>query len=232
MKAIVKKRENKRENKREKKPEKKRAARIYCQSVLKTLAESNPDAACELVYRTPFELLVSVVLSAQATDKSVNSAMLEIHKEGFLTPKKVLSWGPDKLLSKIRRIGLAPTKAKNVVKLSESIMSKHSGEVPSTRDELEALAGVGRKTASVILGEIFGEPTLAVDTHVFRVTQRLGWHLEKTPDATEKTLLKLIPSGFLPKAHHLLILHGRYTCTARSPKCAECVVSKWCPSKI
>lgn len=184
---------------------------------------------CELYYETPFQLLVSVVLSAQTTDKSVNLAMEPLYKKGF-TPESLLQMGQENFLASIRRIGLAPTKAKHVFALTKLLLEHHQGIVPSTREELEALPGVGRKTANVVLGEIFHQPTIAVDTHVFRVGQRLGWHNEKTPLKAELALLKIIPKEDLPQAHHWMVLHGRYTCKAIKPKCDTCYLSDLCPS--
>ena len=198
--------------------------------ILTRLKELNPTPHCELYYETPFQLLLSVVLSAQATDKSVNAAMTDLYKNG-LTPDDVLALGEKGFLEKIRRIGLAPTKAKNSVKLSQIIKQKFSGKIPTTREDLESLPGVGRKTANVILGEIFKEPTLAVDTHVFRVTRRLGLHKCTSPEKAEEKLLSVIDPTWLPMAHHWFILHGRYTCTARSPQCGTCSVNDLCNSK-
>jgi endonuclease-3 len=195
--------------------------------ILSRLKTLNPDPRCELYYETPFQLLVSVVLSAQATDKSVNAAMADLYKSG-LGVKEILALGEAGFLEKIRKIGLAPTKAKNVLKLTKIIHETYQGEIPTTREELEALPGVGRKTANVILGEIFREPTIAVDTHVFRVTARLGLHKEKTPEKSELVLLKIIDPKWLPMAHHWFILHGRYTCLARGPKCGECPLRDIC----
>jgi endonuclease-3 len=198
--------------------------------VIELLSKAHPDPKCELIYNTPFELLVSVVLSAQATDKSVNAAMAPIYESSGLTPDDVIRMGEAGFLEKIRRIGLAPTKARNILKLAKIVVDKHQAKVPSVRQDLEDLPGVGRKTANVILGEIFGEPTLAVDTHVFRVTKRLGLHSEPTPEKAEMKLLSLIPKKYLPKAHHLFILHGRYLCTAKKPHCPKCPLGKICPS--
>ena len=188
-----------------------------------------PDPRCELYYETPFQLLVSVVLSAQTTDKIVNRCMEPLYRQGF-TPEQVVAWGREQLLSRIRSIGLAPTKSKNVVALSHQLLNKFEGEVPSSRVDLEALPGVGRKTANVILGELFGQPTLAVDTHVFRVGRRLGLHDAPSPIKAEKQLMGAFPKRYLPKAHHWLILHGRYTCKALKPLCAACVLSDLCDS--
>lgn len=197
--------------------------------ILERLSLLNPNPRCELTYKTPFQLLVSVVLSAQTTDKSVNKCMEPLYSSDF-TPETVISMGADKLLAKIRTIGLAPTKAKNVYKLSQILLAKHQGKVPSRREELEALPGVGRKTANVILGEIYREPVLAVDTHVFRVAARLGLHRETTPEKAELELLKVIPPRLLPDGHHWFILHGRYTCKAMNPDCANCGIKDLCPS--
>jgi endonuclease-3 len=200
------------------------------EKILERFFSSNPAPKCELHFHTPYQLLVSVVLSAQATDKSVNAAMTDLYDHG-LSPGDVLKMGEIGFLEKIRKIGLAPTKAKNVIKLTEIIHTKYSDQIPTTREELEALPGVGRKTANVILGEIFKEPTLAVDTHVYRVTARLGLHKESTPEKSEPVILNLIDKKWLPMAHHWFILHGRYTCLARSPKCGECKIADLC-SKI
>jgi endonuclease-3 len=201
----------------------------HLDEALRRLDRAYPDPRCELFYLTPYQLLVSVVLSAQTTDKMVNRCMEPVYRAGF-TPELALKWGEGKLLEKIRSIGLAPTKAKNVIKLSQRLIDQHGGQVPNHREALEDLPGVGRKTANVILGELFGEPTLAVDTHVFRVTARLGFHQEKTPEKAEQALLKILPKNVLPKAHHWFILHGRYVCKAQSPQCVSCPLNDICPS--
>jgi endonuclease-3 len=188
---------------------------------------ANPAPKTELVYRTPYELLVSVVLSAQATDKSVNLATDKLFKE-FNTPARIAKLGVAGLEEFIRTIGLFRTKAKNVVALSNILIDKHGGEVPSTREELEGLPGVGRKTANVVLNTAFGQPTMAVDTHIFRVANRTGLGPGKDPLEVEQKLLKFTPPEFLMNAHHWLILHGRYTCVARKPKCPECRVRDLC----
>jgi len=188
-----------------------------------------PDARCELFYSTPYQLLCSVVLSAQATDKQVNKVMTPLYERGFF-PQQVFQEGEKNLLEKIKSIGLAPTKAKNIIKLTQSILENHHGEVPKTRKDLEELAGVGRKTANVILGELFGEPTFAVDTHAFRVGRRLGLHSEKNPEKAELSMLQLIDAKFLPRAHHWFILHGRYICKAQNPSCSTCILQDICPS--
>lgn len=197
--------------------------------ILDKLREHNPDPRCELIYFTDYQLLVSVVLSAQATDKQVNKVMEPIYAQGF-TPEIMHGWGEEGFLQKIRSIGLAPTKAKNVNKLTNILLENYQGRVPATREELEALPGVGRKTANVILGELHRHPTLAVDTHVFRVTQRLGLHNEKTAEKAELVLLDLVPPSYLPDAHHWFILLGRYVCKARVPECERCVLNQICPS--
>lgn len=191
------------------------------------LGDANPDANCELYYENPYQLLVSVVLSAQTTDKMVNRCMEPLYRKGF-DIDQVLSWGPEGLLQRIRSIGLAPTKSKNIVRLSIMLREKHHDEVPNDREQLEALPGVGRKTANVILGEIFGHPTLAVDTHVYRVGSRLGLHREASPEKAELELLKVIDPACLPQGHHWLILHGRYTCRAQKPLCEQCMLTDLC----
>ena len=184
----------------------------------------------DLQFKTPFELLVAVVLSAQATDKSVNVATNKLFPVAN-TPATIAALGEEGLIPYIRTIGLFRTKAKNVIALCCLLIEHHAGEVPSTRTELEALPGVGRKTANVVLNVAFGQPTIAVDTHVHRVANRLGICRSTTPEATEQALLKRTPEQHLLHAHHYLILHGRYTCTARSPQCAACVISARCPSR-
>lgn len=206
------------------------ALKARVDEILTRLQALNPNPHCELYYETPYQLLVSVVLSAQATDKSVNEAMTGLYQKG-LTVDDVLDMGESGFLAKIRRIGLAPTKAKNVLKLSKIIKDEYAGEIPRTREGLEALPGVGRKTANVILGEIFKEPTIAVDTHVYRVTTRLDLQKESTPEKAELKLLEVIDPKWLPRAHHWFILHGRYTCLARGPKCDDCCLKDLCHSK-
>ncbi len=198
-------------------------------ALLEKLRQQNPNPHCELIYHSDFQLLVSVVLSAQATDKQVNKVMEPLYKEGF-TPERVVNWGEKALLERIKSIGLAPTKAKNIAKLSQILLDRHQGHVPKTREALEELPGVGRKTANVILGELHQLPTLAVDTHVFRVTARLGLQQEATAEKAEKVLLDIVPASYLPAAHHWFILLGRYTCKARRPECERCVLRDDCPS--
>ena len=193
--------------------------------------KENPTPHCELYYETPYQLLVSVVLSAQTTDKSVNKCMEPLYKAGF-NPEHVLQWKEEGFYQHIKSIGLARTKAKHVYKLTQILTSKEKSKyfVPDNREELEALPGVGRKTASVVLGELYKQPTLAIDTHVFRVSKRLALQNEKTPQAAEKVLLKIIPSHYLPRAHHWFVLHGRYVCKAIRPLCEQCVLNDLCPS--
>ncbi len=195
--------------------------------IVARLQKEFPNPHCELYYETPYQLLVSVVLSAQTTDKSVNRQMEPLYRQGF-GPETALAWGQELLLSKIRTIGLAPTKSKNVIKLTQILMEKYQGKVPHSREALEALPGVGRKTANVVLGEIFKEPTLAVDTHVFRVTTRLALQKEANPLKAEKELLLILDQKVLPAAHHLFIFLGRYVCQARKPACASCVLQDIC----
>lgn len=204
---------------------------LQTEEVVRRLRTLNPNPRCELYYKTPFHLLVSVALSAQTTDKMVNLCMQPVYDEGDFNPTFVARLGAEGLLKIIRRIGLAPTKSKRVVELAKILIEKHSGEVPQTREELEALPGVGRKTANVILGELFGQPTIAVDTHVFRVSYRLGLHTEKTPEKCELVLLDLINKKHLPAAHHWFILHGRYACKAINPACESCALADICPSR-
>ncbi len=187
------------------------------------LREADPEPKSELEYSTPFELLVAVVLSAQATDRSVNLATRRLFPVAN-TPAKIAALGVEGLEDFIRTIGLYRTKAKNVVALARLLIERHGGEVPATREELEALPGVGRKTANVVLNVAFGQPTMAVDTHIFRVSNRTGLAPGKDPLAVESRLLKVVPEEFRLHAHHWLILHGRYTCIARKPRCGECRV--------
>ena len=184
----------------------------------------------ELGYTSPFTLLVAVVLSAQATDKSVNKATEILYRTAD-TPEKIIALGEEGLTPFIRIIGLYRTKARNVVALSRMLIEGHGGEVPLQREALQALPGVGRKTASVVLNELDIEPAIAVDTHVFRVSHRLGLSTAKTPDKVEAELMAKIPERYLTRAHHWLILHGRYTCVARRPRCEICLVADLCPSR-
>ncbi len=195
--------------------------------IFERLRSANPSPTTELAYRTPFELLVAVVLSAQATDKSVNLATAELFKQ-FNTPQAIARLGVAGLERYIKRIGLYRTKAKNVVELSRRLVEQFGGEVPATREALESLPGVGRKTANVVLNTAFGQPTVAVDTHIFRVANRTGLARGKDPREVEDRLVKLTPPEFLRDAHHWLILHGRYTCLARKPGCPECLIVDLC----
>jgi endonuclease III len=197
--------------------------------IFRRLAAAKPDPKGELEYVNPFTLLVAVVLSAQATDAGVNKATRALFKVAD-TPKKMLGLGVEGVQERIKTIGLYRNKAKNVIGLSHALIDQHGGEVPHKREALEALPGVGRKTANVVLNTAFGEPTMAVDTHVFRVANRLDLAQGKTPLEVEMGLLRVIPESYLHHAHHWLILHGRYVCQARRPKCDACVVCDLCSS--
>jgi endonuclease-3 len=188
------------------------------------------DPRTELDYDSPFTLVVAVALSAQATDVSVNKATARLFAVAD-TPQKMLALGEEGLKPYISSIGLYNTKAKNVIALSRILIEQYAGEVPLQRDKLQALPGVGRKTASVVLNELRIEPAIAVDTHVFRVSHRLGLADGKTPDQVEAQLMAIVPQPYLTRAHHWLILHGRYVCVARRPKCEECIVGDLCPSR-
>ncbi|HEX7776661.1 MAG TPA: endonuclease III [Parvibaculum sp.] len=194
------------------------------------LSKALPEPRTELQFINPYTLLVAVVLSAQATDKGVNKATEPLFKVAD-TPQKMVKLGEAKLTHYIKTIGLFRTKAKNVIRLSELLIEKHGGIVPRTREELEALPGVGRKTANVVLNVAFGEPTIAVDTHIFRVGNRTGLATGKTPLEVEEKLMKVVPEKYRLHAHHWLILHGRYTCIARKPNCPACVVRDLCGFK-
>ncbi|HSM98764.1 MAG TPA: endonuclease III [Gallionella sp.] len=194
------------------------------------LQAANPHPTTELEYSTPFELLVAVMLSAQATDVSVNAATRQLYPVAN-TPGKILALGEEKLRGYIQRIGLYKTKAKHVMQTCRLLMERHGGAVPQTREELEALPGVGRKTANVILNTAFGQPTIAVDTHIFRVANRIGLAPGKDVLEVEKKLLKFVPDEFKHDAHHWLILHGRYVCQARKPKCGACIIRDLCEYK-
>ncbi|MBK8522905.1 MAG: endonuclease III [Betaproteobacteria bacterium] len=194
------------------------------------LQAANPQPTTELEYASTFQLLIAVILSAQATDKSVNLATRSLFADAP-TPAAILALGEDGLMEYINRIGLYRTKAKNVIATCRILVEQHGGEVPQTREALEALPGVGRKTANVVLNTAFGEPTMAVDTHIFRVANRTGLGPGKTPLAVEMKLLKSVPEIYQRDAHHWLILHGRYTCIARRPRCAECLIADLCEFK-
>ncbi len=205
--------------------EKARIAAIYDR-----FAAAVAEPRTELAYKTPFTLLVAVVLSAQATDKSVNKATERLYAVAD-TPEAIVKLGESGLTPFIASIGLFRTKAKNVVRLSQILVEEYGGQVPLEREKLEALPGVGRKTASVVLNELDIEPAIAVDTHVFRVAHRLKLSNGKTPHDVEDDLMVITPAPYLSRAHHWLILHGRYTCLARKPKCAACIVGDLCPSR-
>jgi len=194
------------------------------------LRAQNPNPTTELIYHSSFELLVAVVLSAQATDVSVNKATAKLFPIAN-TPQAILNLGIERLKEYIKTIGLYNSKAQNVMKTCALLLEKHQGQVPNKREELEALPGVGRKTANVVLNTAFGQATMAVDTHIFRVANRTGLAPGKTPLAVELALLKNIEPEFLHDAHHWLILHGRYVCTARKPHCAQCIIADLCEYK-
>ena len=191
---------------------------------------ANPEPRGELHYRTPFELLIAVILSAQATDKSVNLATDELYQYAN-TPQSIFKLGQKGLERYVKSIGLYRTKAKNILATCKLLIDNHAGEVPRTREALEALPGVGRKTANVVLNIAFGEPTIAVDTHLFRIGNRTGLAPGKTPLEVEERLLKFVPAEYMQHAHHWLILHGRYVCVARTPKCGECLIRDLCEWK-
>jgi endonuclease-3 len=194
------------------------------------LQAANPHPATELEYSTPFELLVAVMLSAQATDKSVNLATRELFPVAN-TPQKLLDLGEDNVREYVQRIGLYQTKSKHIIQTCRILVVQHEGQVPGTREALEALPGVGRKTANVMLNTAFGQPTIAVDTHIFRISNRTGLAPGKSVEEVEKKLLKVVPDEFKLDAHHWLILHGRYVCQARKPKCGECIIQDLCEFK-
>ena len=195
--------------------------------IYRRLQAENPKPTTELKYQSPFQLLVSVILSAQATDVSVNRATKTLFAEAG-TPQGMLDLGLERLKEHIKSIGLFNTKAANILKTCESLISLHGGEVPRDRAALEALPGVGRKTANVVLNTAFGEPTIAVDTHIFRVANRTKLAPGKTPRQVEDKLLRFTPNDFKRDAHHWLILHGRYVCVARKPRCGACVIEDLC----
>jgi endonuclease-3 len=200
------------------------------EEIFRRLREANPEPTTELRHETPFELLVSVVLSAQATDKGVNKATEKLFPVAN-TPEAILKLGERRLKSYIKTIGLYNSKAKNIIKTCRILVKEHDGAVPSDRASLEALPGVGRKTANVILNTAFGEPTIAVDTHIFRVGNRTGIAPGKTPRQVEDGLIKHVPDEYKKGAHHWLILHGRYVCVARKPRCPECAIRDLCDFK-
>ncbi|MCQ9376939.1 endonuclease III [Methyloversatilis sp. XJ19-49] len=202
-------------------------ARADIQTMFERWRAANPHPKSDLEYGSPFQLLVAVVLSAQATDKGVNVATRRLFPVAP-TPEAMVSLGVAGVEDIIKTIGLFRAKAKNVVSLSHQLLEKHGGEVPNDRAALEALPGVGRKTANVVLNIVFGEPTMAVDTHIFRISNRIGLAPGKDVVAVEQALLKVVPKEFMDHAHHWLILHGRYTCTARKPLCGQCNITDLC----
>jgi len=195
--------------------------------IFRRFAAANPSPTTELRYRTPFELLVAVILSAQATDKSVNLAAPALFAAAG-TPEKMCALGQERLEAYIKTIGLYRSKARHLIAACQLLIAQHDSQVPATRDALEKLPGVGRKTANVVLNTAFGHPTIAVDTHIFRVANRTGIAPGKTVHEVERKLLKCVPRGFRHDAHHWLILHGRYTCKARKPACADCLIQDLC----
>ena len=197
------------------------------QTIFERFRAANPEPRGELEYRTPFELLIAVILSAQATDKSVNLATRGLYRVAN-TPAAILALGMEGLIAHIKRIGLYRSKAKNVLATCELLLQRHGGAVPEEREALEQLPGVGRKTANVVLNIAFGHPTIAVDTHVFRIGNRTGIAPGKNPLEVEQRLLKFVPQAFLQHAHHWLILHGRYVCKALKPACAACLIADLC----
>ncbi len=194
------------------------------------LQAANPHPTTELEHSSPFELLVAVILSAQATDKSVNIATRELFPVAN-TPQKILDLGEAALREYVQRIGLYQTKSKHIIRMCRILLEQHNGQVPQTREALEALPGVGRKTANVILNTAFSQPTIAVDTHIFRISNRIGLAPGKDVTEVEKKLMKFVPDEFKQDAHHWLILHGRYVCVARKPKCRECIIQDLCEFK-
>jgi endonuclease III len=200
---------------------------IKRRAIFERFHAANPEPRGELHHQTPFELLIAVILSAQATDKSVNLATDELYKHAN-TPQAILKLGQKGLERYVKSIGLYRTKAKNILATCKLLVDQHGGAVPRSRDALEALPGVGRKTANVVLNIAFGEPTIAVDTHLFRIGNRTGIAPGKTPLEVEQKLLKFVPEEYKLHAHHWLILHGRYVCVARTPKCGECLIRDLC----
>jgi endonuclease-3 len=198
--------------------------------IFSRLQKENPHPTTELEYHTPFELLIAVLLSAQATDVSVNKATRLLYPVAN-TPQSILALGTEGLIPYIQTIGLFRTKAKNVIATCQILLEKYGGEVPRSREKLEELPGVGRKTANVVMNTAFGEPTIAVDTHIFRVSNRTGIAPGKNVDIVEEKLMKFVPKEFRQDAHHWLILHGRYTCIARKPKCWNCMIADLCEFK-
>ena len=206
------------------------AERARIAAIFARFEAAEPTPKGELVWSNPFQLVVAVALSAQATDKGVNKATAPLFAQ-IRAPAQMLALGLDRLTAAIRTIGLYRTKARNVMALSQLLVARHGGEVPMERLALQALPGVGRKTASVVLNELGVEPAIAVDTHVFRVSHRLKLSAGKTPDQVEQDLMRKVPAPYLTRAHHWLILHGRYICVARRPRCEACLIADLCPSR-
>lgn len=199
--------------------------------IFRRLQNATPQPKTELEYKNPFTLLVAVVLSAQSTDAAVNKATKELFRLAD-TPQKIIELGEKKVRNAVRTIGLYKNKAKNIIKLSKQLLLQHQGQVPHQREALQALPGVGRKTANVILNVAFGDPTIAVDTHVYRLSHRLGLSNGRTPEDVERDLLAAVPEEFLQHAHHWLILHGRYVCKSRGPLCLKCILRDLCPFEL
>lgn len=199
-------------------------------AIFSRLRDAHPNPRSELVFQTPFELLISVILSAQATDKSVNLATKPLFRR-YNTAQKLLALGEESLIDYVKSIGLFRAKAKHIIETCRLLIEHHNGEVPADRESLEKLPGVGRKTANVVLNIAFGQPTMAVDTHIFRIGNRIGLAPGKTPLAVELKLLKHVPQEFMHEAHHYLILHGRYVCKARKPECPTCLILDLCDYK-
>ncbi|OFI05075.1 endonuclease III [Clostridium acetireducens DSM 10703] len=195
--------------------------------ILKILEKNYPEAKCALKFETPYQLLVSTILSAQCTDVRVNAVTEELYKK-YDNPQKILTLSTEELGEKIKSCGLYKNKSKNILSATEKILKDYNGEVPKTREELLKLPGVGRKTANVVLSNAYGIPAIAVDTHVFRVSNRIGIGIGKNPDQVEKSLMENIQKSMWSKAHHYLIWHGRLICKARNPKCSECALNKYC----
>lgn len=200
------------------------------EEIFRRLRDANPEPTTELTYNSTFELLIAVILSAQSTDKGVNKTTAKLFPVAN-TPETIYALGEDGLKAYIKTIGLFNSKAKNIIATCKALAEQHHSQVPAQREALEALPGVGRKTANVILNTAFRQPTMAVDTHIFRVANRTGIAPGKTVLAVEKALLKYVPKAYLLDAHHWLILHGRYTCTARTPKCGQCLIADLCDFK-
>ena len=203
------------------------------EEIFKRLSEARPEPLLELNYSNPFELLVAVILSAQATDKGVNKITPALFEKAS-TPYDMVELGYDEIEKSIQRIGLFRTKAKNILMMSRILIEKHQGHIPKTRKELEALPGVGRKTANIILNNLFGESTIAVDTHIFRISNRIGLAKGKNVREVEDQLIKIIPKKYQKNASHWLVLHGRYVCKARKPECQQCLIADLCefPGKL